>query len=275
MPLRSTTLKGNAALQACLVNDRAHVTPGAAGVCTSDCGLEVPAGAGIIADLRRRNPDANLRQNHHRRRPRLQEGPEHHQPYLSEPGRQHRRQDHPRTRLDEDIAKVEQSTTLFARCRRTGGGPYGLRVRCLRRAVSVGPRATTALGPGRAARSWCTCSTESNSPPAPSCSPSEFAPQARGNPAPARDDGGRAAQVWVGTAVPWPDILIHTQLPVDRFAVRKAANSTAEGEYPCRPSRSLRAVRSDRRDQGNHGRRAGSGGARTGAEVRADQHAAA
>ena len=28
-----------------------------------------------------------------------------------------------------------------------------------------------------------------------------------------------------GPAVPWPDILIHTQFPADRFALRKAALS--------------------------------------------------
>ena len=138
MPLRSTTLRGSAALQACLVNDRAHVTPGAFGAhvgLIQKCLLVLEPSlisadeirtrtygrtttAAVLAYKKARNIVNRSYQNQ----------------ADNIVGKM------TIARLDQDIAKVEQSTTLLARCRSAGGGGP----RAVRSGARVGWRGTGA-----------------------------------------------------------------------------------------------------------------------------------
>jgi hypothetical protein len=224
MPLRSTTLRGSAALQACLVKDQAHVTPGASGVhvgLIQKCLLVLESSlispdeirtrsygrttaAAVLAYKKARNIINRSYQNQ----------------ADNIVGKM------TIARLDEDIAKAEQSTTLLARCRPSGGG---------------GPLAVRSFAPGLVGEG-------------PAAPPAQFRRAlvihvqrtelfATGAEIFALELLARAREILRplgmtvveqpglgGPTVPWPDVLIHTQFPVDLFALRKAAISTAAGD---------------------------------------------
>jgi hypothetical protein len=224
MPLVSKTLSGNAALQACLVNDQAHVTPGAAGVhvgLIQKCLLVLESSPLAPSELRRRvyGPTTTAAVLAYKRK-------------RSIINRSYQTQADnivgkmTIARLDEDIAKVERARTLVAKCRQCGGGGgvFGIR-----------------SGPAGLVR-------------APIAAPTQFRRAlfvhfqrtdqfTAGAELFALELLARARQLLLplgmtvvespgfgGATVPWPDILVHTQFPVDRFAVRKAAVNTAAGD---------------------------------------------
>ena len=224
MPLRSTTLKGSAALQACLVNDRAHVTPGAFGAhvgLIQKCLLVLEPSvisadeirtrtygrtttAAVLAYKRARNIINRSYQNQ----------------ADNIVGKM------TIARLDEDIAKVEQSKTLFARCRQGGGG--GPRVVRSFAETPVGDSPGAPPVQFRRALFIHLQRTEQFATGA-EIFALELLARAR---AILRPLGMTLVEQpgMGGPAVPWPDVLIHTQFPADRFALRKAALSTAAGD---------------------------------------------
>ena len=165
MPLRSTTLKGSAALQACLVNDRAHVTQGAVGAhvgLIQKCLLVLEPSVISADEIRSRTYGRTTAASVLAyKKPRDIVNRSYQSQADNIVGKM------TIARLDEDIAKVEQARTLFARCPQGGGvGPLAVRSFA---AGSVGV-APELLRPSFAGLSSFTCSAPRSSPRASSSS---------------------------------------------------------------------------------------------------------
>ena len=220
MPLRSRTLGGNAALQACLVNDQAHVTPGAAGAhvgLIQKCLLVLEPSPIAGDELRRRTYGKTTTAAvlaYKKARNIINRS------YQTQADNIVGKMTI--ARLDEDISKVEGARTLVAKCRQSGGGGrlgvrsvsaglVGAPTTQFRRALFVHLQRTEQFTTGVEFFAL------------------ELLARARELLRPLGmtlvEQPGLG-----GTAVPWPDVLIQTQFPVDQFALRKAAVNTAAGD---------------------------------------------
>lgn len=235
MPLESTTLQGNTALQACLVRDEAHVTPGARG---DHVGLihkcllvlePTPIAANEIRSKAYGPSTAAAVLAYKRRRQIINSS------YQTQADNIVGKMTI--ARLDKDIAKVERSRTFLDRCPQSGGGGRILSLAGVSRTTASLATSPTVAAPG--------------GPPPPVNLGRTLAIHLQ------RTDGftagaelfalallARARELLrphgltlvdspgpgiVGLPVPWPDLLVHTQFPADRFAVRKAAVNTTPG----------------------------------------------
>ena len=224
MPLRSTTLKGSAALQACLVNDRAHVTQGAVGAhvgLIQKCLLVLEPSVISADEIRSRTYGRTTAASVLAyKKPRDIVNRSYQSQADNIVGKM------TIARLDEDIAKVEQARTLFARCPQGGGvGPLAVRSFAAG-SVGGGPGAPPAQF--RRALFIHLQRTEIFTTGV-ELFALELLARAR---AILRPLGMTVVEQnsLGGPAVPWPDVLIHTQFPADRFAVRKAAINMTAGD---------------------------------------------
>ncbi len=225
MPLRSTTLQGNAALQACLDNDQAHVTPGTAGAHVGlihKCLLVLESSPIAPDEIRSRTygrTTAAAVLSYKKARNIINRS--YQQQADNIVGKM------TIARLDEDIAKVEQAQTLLSRCPQGSRGPLAVRSPA---GLVVGAGAGTGA-PQVQFRRALFIHLQRTEQLTTGAEVFALALLAR-----ARALLGALGMTLVeqpglgGPTVPWPDVLIHTQFPADRFAVRKAAINTAFGD---------------------------------------------
>jgi hypothetical protein len=225
MPLRSTMLKDSPAMQACLVNDQAHVTPGATGPSVGliqKCLLVLESSAISANEIRTRTygPTTAAAVLAYKRARNIVN-----RSYQTQADNIVGKMTI--ARLDEDIAKVEKANALFVRCPHGGGGGVAAGVRSFTEGL-VGDAPGAPPVPIRQTLFVHLQRTELFTTGA-ELFALELLARAR---ALLRPLGMAVVEQpgLVGPAVPWPDGVIHTQFPADLFAVRKAAINTAAGD---------------------------------------------
>ncbi len=222
MPLRSATLGGNSALQACLGHDEAHVTPGSRGnhvaliqKCllvlerTAISGNEIRAkqygGTTAAAVLAYKRARQIINRSYQTQADNIV-------------GKM------TIARLDADIANVEASRTLLVRCSQTGSGGGGARALVGRDVTVPAPPALVKLNRVLTIQLQRTDTVF------------DFASFANALLARTRDllrpHGLTLVEgaLMSGPPVAWPEAVVQTQFQADRFAVRKSAIAASGGD---------------------------------------------
>lgn len=224
MPLQSITLRGDARLQKCLISDPHHVTPGSRGEhvgLIQKCILVLEHGRIGPDELRTRTygpSTAAAVLAYKRARQIINRTYQHQADNIV--GRM------TIARLDEEIAKVERASTHLDRCGQAGGSDRSLTARSLPVGAPAGPQPVNlrrSLAVQLQRTDQLTVGAEMFA--------TELLARAREL---LRPHGLNLIEVpgpgLVGPPVPWPDILVKTLFSPERFAVRKAAISTAGGD---------------------------------------------
>jgi hypothetical protein len=222
MPLHSTTLRGNAALQACLERDGAHVTPGAKGAhvgLIQKCLLVLERSIIAANEIRTRTygpTTAAAVLAYKRARTIINRSYETQADNIV--GKM------TIARMDADISRVEQAHTLLVRCPQGSGGgdvPAIAARQDIGTPVSAPTQFRRALFVHLQRTEDLTVGVEIFS--------TELLARARAMLRPFGITLTEAPGLG-GPPIPWPDVLVHTQFPPDRFALRKAAINTTAGD---------------------------------------------
>lgn len=222
MPLQSTTLRGNAALQACLQRDEAHVAPGAKGAhvgLIQKCLLVLEPSTIAADEIRTRTygPTTTAAVLTYKRARAIIN-----RSYQTQADNIVGRMTV--ARLDADISKAERARTLLVRCSEGGSGGDV-------RAVAARQNIGTPVGAPPQFRKALFVHLQRTEEFTVGAEVFAAALLARAR-ALLRPFGFTLIEApgLGGPPVPWPDVVVHTQFLADRFALRKAAINTTAGD---------------------------------------------